>query len=203
MNILLLVHPDCLSEQYNWTPKQAEDYLGKLEEHLPKFDKVIIFRFLEAARLKEVQENSENSKRAEHAKKLDAILKQHADLDLEDFQAGKLLFQNEVGSFLIENPNGVLYLSGGYQSNCLRAVAQNLAIHLGWMMKEQGYVVRVYEPLVYRYERGLRPDGYQTDHPWWTKEWSCCCIDLSVCSSRRFMFSSSKERIIEIGNLLE
>ena len=168
MNVLLLVHPDCLSSDYFFTAKQAEKYLGKLEEHLPKFDKLIVFRMHGPVGTKHLEEADEV--RRDHFKRLNVLLSK-ADLDLYDFDLGSSLFNNEISSFIIDNPGGTLYLAGGYQSGCLRQVAHHLAYNIGWLVKEQNYKVRIFEPLVFRFEQGSGPEGRRADHPWWDKRW--------------------------------
>lgn len=169
MNILILVHPDCLSEQYIFTPEQSGGYLEKLEEHLPKFDYVIVMRMDRVN--KEWIEGVKSPQIKQHFYKLEEIVNQHADLQVTDNDLGKTALNKEIGDFLLENPNSTVYLSGGYQDNCLRDVAANLVSELGDFLKELDIKVRVYKPLVYYYSRGLGFEELKEAHPWWDVDW--------------------------------
>jgi len=166
--ILLLVHPDAMSSDYHWTKNQSKEYLDKLKLYVPKFDKLIIFRMHGPIGAKDIE--NADQERSDHFRELNKILAK-ADLDLYDKDLGSTLFNNDISSYLIENPGGIIYLSGGYQSGCLRQVAHHLSENIGWVIKEQGYKVKVFEPLVFRFERGSGPEGRHADHPWWEKNW--------------------------------
>lgn len=168
MNILILVHPDCLSEQYVYMPEQAEEYLEKLEQHLPKFDHVFVLRM---ERVTEEWIASVNTEIQQHFAKLKAILERHADLQIFDNDLARTSLNKEIGEFLLEYPNSTLYLSGGYQDNCLRLVADNLVYELGDFIKELGIRVKVYTPLVYYYKKGIGFKELRRPLPWWDKDW--------------------------------
>ena len=165
-SILLLVHPDCVPAEPNMIgEQQAEEYLSKLETYLPQFDKLVVFRMHGPIRSKWIEEGTENQRAL--FKRLNVLLSK-ADLDLFDKDLGLTLFKDELSSFIIDHPDGTLYLAGGYQANCLRHVASNLVSKLGWLFKEQNYKVRVFEPLVFRQRSD---DKTQPDHPWWSPKW--------------------------------
>lgn len=175
MNILILVHPDCLSEQYSYTPQQAEEYLEKLEAHLPKFDYKIIIRMERVNQdwLDSLNDNQEDvAKQKLHYKKIMEILNKYADMQVLDMSCGKASFANEIGSFLIEHPKSTIYLSGGYQDNCLRLVAQNLTDTLSDLIKELEIKVKTYTPLVFYYKKGFGfGNELKEKLPWWDKDW--------------------------------
>lgn len=166
--VLILVHPDCLSEQYQFTPQQSEEYLQKLEKHLPLFDYVIVMR------MGRVDEGSISSKEEvqEHFKKLKGILSRHADLQIIDNDLGMTSLNKEIGNFLLENPNSIIYLSGGYQDLCLREVAGNLVYELGDFIKELNIRVRIFLPLVFHSCKGLGFREVKESLPWWDTDWS-------------------------------
>jgi len=169
MNILVLVHPDCLSEQYVFTPKQSEEYLGKLEEHLPKFDLIIT---LLMERVTDEWVASKNEEIQNHYARLMKIVQKYSNVIIRDNDLGRSSIPNEIGTLLIDHPGSHLYFSGGYQTACLRQVVANFIAELKDVIEELDISMQVYQPLVYYYSRGLGwGDDLKAPLPWWEKGW--------------------------------
>jgi hypothetical protein len=133
--VLLLVHPDVICEN---GMEKAVEYCSKLREHVGKFDYVISHMF---------NPLTEFNKDAHEFIK--ACVEEVSDVAIIDTNYG-CSYGKELPDYLVENPNSVVYIAGGYESNCVWLSYLKLMDDLGWLVKDTGAKVIWYKPLLFQ-----------------------------------------------------
>ncbi len=147
--LLILVHPDCITEV---SADAALQYAKLVEQHLPKFDFVITHLFMEDGRPWGYSWNQET--KDAHNILVNAV-KKHSTKTLFDSRDGYgTSYSTDLPDFLMDNPNTDIYMSGGYESNCLWISYLQLFKRLNWLLKEQGHEVHYYTPLLFSDHEG-------------------------------------------------
>lgn len=141
--MLILVHPDCCIEV---GADAAKRYTELLREHLPKFDYVISHMFLDG---RPWSHSWDEGKIRAHDE-LYNLVKRLSNVAMHDPRnLYSCSYDKELPDFLIENQDTNVYMSGGYEGNCLWISYQRLFEKLGWLLKENGQKVSYYKPLLF------------------------------------------------------
>lgn len=146
--LLILIHPDCISEV---GANEAAQYTKLLQQHLPKFNYVITHLFFPDDR---PWSNSWDQQQiAAHRELFETIKRFSVALhNTKDIYGTS--YDKELPDFLIENPNTDIYMAGGYESNCLWRSYLLLFQKMNWLLKEQGHKVSYYTPLIFTDRHG-------------------------------------------------
>ena len=151
--ILLLVHPDIIFEvasaKHNGkliNLQSAINYIEEFKRMYLNFDFIVVHLFYSNLVGKE---NVFNWDKELHDLYLDFIklLKEKSNVVLVDknFSAS---FQDELPSYLIDNPYSTIYLAGGYENLCVRATQDMLFRKLEDIIKEQNISISCFPELM-------------------------------------------------------
>lgn len=141
--ILLLVHPDIVFEM---AIKSMQAYYKLLEEHLSRFDHVIVHLFyspnFEPSWLS--QDETKNHIFKNYMK----MLRNNAHVVKWDNPRFSASFQEELPDYLIDNPNSQIFLAGGYKDLCLKATREMIDNKLQDIINDTNTTISCYQPLI-------------------------------------------------------
>lgn len=144
-NILLLIHPDCVSEL---GVEACAEYSNKIKLYSQQFDYVISHLFWPKSVIKD-----QSHKSMEYIKALDEIISTVRSVsDVVTPQRGPddCTYNHELPDYLINNDGVSIFMAGGYEDNCLWHSYVNLFKKLDWLLKEKNVTVQWYESLIFR-----------------------------------------------------
>ena len=141
--ILLLVHPDIVFEM---AIKSMQAYYKLLEDHLSRFDHVIVHLFyspnFEPSLLS--QDETKNHIFKNYMK----MLRNNAHVVKWDNPRFSASFQEELPDYLIDNPNSQIFLAGGYKDLCLKATREMIDNKLQDIINDTNTTISCYQPLI-------------------------------------------------------
>jgi hypothetical protein len=139
--LLLLIHPDCCIEVGK---EEAIQYITLLKQQAPLFDYVITHMFFTDEY--SYGWNDEEIKKVD--KELRSTVKSISNIAVKRDGYG-CSYGQELPDYLMDNPNTDIYMSGGYEHNCLWISYKRLFEKLDWLLKEQNHSVYYYKPLLF------------------------------------------------------
>lgn len=142
--LLILVHPDCITEVGLDT---TNEYEALLKNHIGRFDYVITHMFYPKNYTDDMQKYSPN--RYNQIQRIRETVKSFSH-EMIEAEKERCSYSQNIPDYLITNPGVTVYMAGGYEDNCLWTSYVRLFRGLHDVLKEGSHMVYWYRPLIFQ-----------------------------------------------------
>ncbi len=147
--LVLLVHPDCIFEQ----GEDAFDrYAARISPYLR--DKTVFIHWFYSHEfpriLSEWESENDHSTKVQFYTHVRSYFAKLADVAKWDKGSYGSTFNDELASWIIESPGGLIQIGGGYEDLCVAETARRLGWHLRDELEEMKVKVTVVPALCFR-----------------------------------------------------